>query len=199
MPGVYKLGGWYETGPFPWQLDPAVSKRNNGGVYAVVDQGIWQRPDSDEQGLNFFLRLGGAPSDRNFLSFYADAGIGFRAPFVSRPDDVVTLGAAYGNVSADALRAERLAGSPNSASDYAAVIELSYKATMLPGWTVQPDLQYVIQSRPERRRSESRGGPERASSGLADHADVLSYHRAGFSRRRRRAMTTTETHGFTTG
>ena len=144
LPGVYKLGGWYETGPFPWQLDPAVSKRNNGGVYAVVDQGIWRRPERDEQGLNFFLRMGGAPSDRNFLSLYADAGIGFRAPFVSRPDDVVTLGAAYGNVSADALRAERLAGSPNSASDYAAVIELSYKAAILPGWTVQPDLQYVF-------------------------------------------------------
>ena len=54
--------------------------------------GVWRRPGSDEQGLNFFLRMGGAPSDRNFLSFYADAGIGFRAPFVSRPDDVVTLG-----------------------------------------------------------------------------------------------------------
>ena len=31
-----------------------------------------------------------------------------------------------------------------SASDYAAVIELSYKAAIVPGWTVQPDLQYVI-------------------------------------------------------
>ena len=67
-----------------------------------------------------------------------------RAPFLSRPDDVVTLGGAYGHVSADAVRAERLAGSPSSTSNYAAVIELSYKATMLPGWTVQPDLQYVF-------------------------------------------------------
>ena len=119
---------------------------NNGGVYAVVDQTVWRRPGSEDQGLNFFLRLGGAPSDRNFLSFYADAGVGFRAPFVSRPDDVVTLGAAYGNISADAARADRLAGPPNIVRDYAAVIELSYKAAVLPGWTVQPDLQYVIQS-----------------------------------------------------
>ncbi len=144
LPGVYKLGGWYETGPFPWQLDPAVNKNNNGGVYAVVDQGIWRRPGSEDQGLNFFLRMGGAPSDRNFLSFYADAGIGFHAPFVSRPDDVVTLGAAYGNISADAARADRLAGPPNVVRNYAAVIELSYKAAVVPGWTVQPDLQYVI-------------------------------------------------------
>ena len=142
----------------------------------MIDQAVWRRPGSDEQGLNVFLRLGGAPSDRNFLSFYADAGIGFRAPFVSRPDDVVTLGGAFGHVSAEALRAERLAGSPISASDYAAVIELSYKAAMVPGWTVQPDLQYVIQSRPECRRFRpSRGDPERADPGLADHADWRSW------------------------
>jgi porin len=144
LPGVYKLGGWYETGPFPWQLDPAVSKRNNGGVYAVVDQGIWRRPDSEEQGLNFFLRLGGSPSDRNLISFYADGGIGFRGPFASRPDDVVTLGAAYSNISADAARADRLAGPPTPVRNYEAVIELSYKAAVRPGWWVQPDLQYVF-------------------------------------------------------
>jgi porin len=144
LPGIYKLGGWYETGPFPWQFDPTRSKQNNGGVYAVVDQGIWRRPGSDEQGLNFFLRVGGAPSDRNFLSFYADAGIGFRAPFASRPDDVVTLGAAYGNISADVARADRLADPAIPVRNYEAVIELSYKARVVPGWTVQPDLQYLF-------------------------------------------------------
>ena len=56
----------------------------------------------------------------------------------------MTLGAAYGNISADAARADRMAGPPNVVRDYAAVIELSYKAAVLPGWTVQPDLQYVI-------------------------------------------------------
>ncbi|MGE0257992.1 MAG: carbohydrate porin [Alphaproteobacteria bacterium] len=144
IPGVYKLGGWYETGPFPGQFDPAVSKNNNGGVYAVVDQGIWRRQGSDDQGLNFFLRAGGGPSDRNLISFYADAGIGFRAPFVSRPDDVVTLGAAYGNISVDAARADRRADPPVPVRNYEAAIELSYKASVMPGWSVQPDLQYLF-------------------------------------------------------
>ena len=70
----------------------------------VVDQTVWQRPDNDKQGLSFFMRIGGAPSDRDFLSFYVDAGIGLRGPFLSRPDDVVTLGGAYGNISADAVQ-----------------------------------------------------------------------------------------------
>lgn len=144
LPGVYKLGFWHETGTFPAQLDPTTSRRGNWGAYAVVDQAVWRRPGSDEQGLNVFLRLGGAPSDRNFISFYADAGIGFRAPFVGRPDDVVTLGGAFGHISAEAAQADRLAGPPTPVRDYEAVIELSYKATVLPGWTVQPDLQYII-------------------------------------------------------
>ena len=144
LPGTYKLGVWHETGNFPNQFTGALDRRGNWGVYAVVDQAVWRRPGSDEQGLNIFMRIGGAPSDRNFISFYADAGIGFRAPFVSRPDDVVTLGGAFGNISADAARADRLAGPPTPVRDYEAVIELSYKAAVMPGWTVQPDLQYII-------------------------------------------------------
>ena len=144
LPGVYKLGGWYETGPFLMQLDPTVNKNNNGGVYAVVDQSVWRRPGHEEQALNFFLRIGVAPSDRNLVSFYADAGVGFRAPFVNRPDDVVTLGAAYCHLSAAAGQADGLTGSPMPVRFYKAVIELSYKAAVVPGWSLQPDLQLLF-------------------------------------------------------
>src|SRR3954469_21537451 len=157
-PGTYKLGCWHETGGFPNQLTGALDRRGNWGAYAVVDQTVWQRPNNDKQGLSFFTRIGGAPSDRDFLSFYVDAGIGLRGPFLSRPDDVVTLGSAFGHVSADAVRAERVAGSPISASDYAAVIELSYKAAIVPGWTVQPDLQYVFNP------GQNVGGSERTEA-----------------------------------
>ncbi|HEX2152289.1 MAG TPA: carbohydrate porin [Stellaceae bacterium] len=144
LPGTYKLGAWHETGNFPNQFSGALDRRGNWGIYAIADQAVWRRPGSDEQGLNLFARIGGAPSDRNVISFYADAGIGFRAPFASRPDDVVTLGAAFGKISSDAARADRLAGPPAPVRDYEAVIELSYKAAVLPGWSVQPDLQYII-------------------------------------------------------
>ena len=78
LPGAYKLGGWYETGPFPWQFDPAVTGTTMAAYTPSPTRAIWRRSGSEDQGINFFLRLGGAPSDRNFLSFYADAGIGFR-------------------------------------------------------------------------------------------------------------------------
>jgi porin len=144
LPGVYKLGGWHETGTFPDQFTGALDRGGNWGVYAVADQAIWRRPDKNEQGVNFFLRIGGAPSDRNLISWYADAGLGFKAPFPERPKDVLTLGAAYGKISPDAARAVRFALTPTPVRDHEAVIELSYIAALLPGWTVQPDLQYII-------------------------------------------------------
>ena len=70
--------------------------------------------------------------------------------------------------------AERLAGSPSSASNYAAVIELSYKAAVLPGWTVQPDLQYVFNPGQNVGGSTSSEAiPNALVLGLADHAVVL--------------------------
>ena len=67
-----------------------------------------------------------------------------KGPVVQRPDDVLTLGVAYGQISAAAARADRVAGPPTPVRDHEAVIELSYIARLASGWTVQPDLQYVI-------------------------------------------------------
>ena len=166
LPGVYKLGGWYETGTVSRTSSTgALDLRGNWGVYAVVDQAVWRRPGSEDQGLNFFLRMGGAPSDRNFISFYADAGIGFRAPFASRPDDVVTLGAAYGNISAEAARADRLADPPIPVRDYEAVIELSYKAAIAAGLVRAARPAIHLPPRRQRRAPEPpRNYPERARS-----------------------------------
>ncbi|HZT87484.1 MAG TPA: carbohydrate porin [Stellaceae bacterium] len=144
LPGAYKLGGWRETGAFADQLSGALDRSGDWGVYGIVDQMIWRRAGTEDQGVSVFVRLGGAPSDRNLVSFYADGGIGFKAPFAERPGDVLTLGAAYGRISGDAALADRLAGPPTPVRDHEALIELSYAAAIKPGWTLQPDLQYVI-------------------------------------------------------
>ncbi len=144
LPGTYKLGGWRETGAFSDQLLGALNRRGDWGVYGIIDQMVWRRPGTADQGLGFFMRMGGAPSDRNLVSWYADGGIGFKAPFANLPDDVLTLGMAYGRISDGAALADRIAGQPTPVRDHEAVIELSYAASIIPGWTVRPDLQYVM-------------------------------------------------------
>ena len=172
LPGIYKLGFWHETGSFPGQLDPAATSAAIGASTRWSIRRCGSRPGTTSR-VELFMRVGGAPSDRNLISFYADAGIGFRAPFLRPPDDVVTLGGAFGHISAEAPRADRLAGPPSPVRDHEAVIELSYKATIMPGWTVQPDLQYIINPWRNVDARTSRRRPERARPGRADDACVL--------------------------
>ena len=144
LPGTYKLGGWRETGTFLNEFSGALDRSGDWGIYGIADQMVWRQPGNDDRSLNAFIRVGGVPSDRNLVSWYVDGGLGLKAPFADRPDDVLTLGFAYGQISDAAARADRAAGPPTPVRDHEAVIELSYSASIAPGWTVQPDLQYVI-------------------------------------------------------
>ena len=144
LPGTYKIGGWRETGTFTDQLTDAPIRHGDWGVYAIADQTVWRRTPGEEQGLSVFMRLGGAPSDRNLVTWYADGGFGFKGPLVDRPDDVLTIGVAYGRISDEAALADRLAGPPTPVRDHEALVELTYNISVATGWSVQPDLQYVM-------------------------------------------------------
>jgi len=144
LPGVYKLGGWRQTGTFTDQFTDTRDRSGDWGLYAVVDQAIWRRTPGEDQGVNVWMRMGGAPSDRNLITWYVDGGFGFKGPLIERPDDVLTLGVAYGRISSDAASADRLAGPPTPVRNHETVIELNYNIKVIPGLNLQPDLQYVI-------------------------------------------------------
>ena len=144
LPGTYKIGAWRETGTFTDQLTDEPVRHGNWGAYAIADQTIWRPTPGEEQGLNVFMRLGGAPSDRNLVTWYADGGFGFKGLFAERPDDVLTVGVAYGRISNEAALADRLAGPPTPVRDHETLLEVTYNISLAPGWSLQPDLQYVI-------------------------------------------------------
>jgi porin len=162
LPATYKLGGWYHSGRFadqridgsgrslasPESTGQPFSHASDYGFYAVLDQMLWPAPGGDDQGLAGFLRLAGAPDDRNLVSFYADAGLVYKAPFASRDDDILGLAFAIAHVSDRASDLDRrirlFTGSPHPVRDYEAVVELTYQYVAAPWWTIQPDLQYVI-------------------------------------------------------
>ena len=117
--GRYKLGGWYQNGTFS-------DRRGNGALYAVADRSLWR---SGVKELNGFVRAGAAPSDRNPVKSYVDAGISYKGFLGRRPEDVLALGAAH---------AELTGGSES-------LLELTYHAPVTPHLALQPDLQYVVQ------------------------------------------------------
>jgi porin len=107
---------------------------------------VW-RAQQGPQSMNIFVRAGAAPADRNFLSFYVDGGVGFKAPLPGRDDDVLTLGASFSNVSHDAAALDydtrAFLGTFYPIRNYELVLEASYQLQVAPWWTIQPDIQYI--------------------------------------------------------
>ena len=162
LPGVYKLGFWYETTEFPDQRygvnaagavvplsDPTaagpLNRRGNWGIYGVIDQTVWQQR---RRSLSLFVRGSLSPSDRNLITCYVDGGAGIKGLFEARPDDVLTFGASYAKISGDAVAADEDAlaanGPPFFIRDYELVFEVSYALQVSPWWILQPDFQYIV-------------------------------------------------------
>ena len=160
LPGVYKIGGWFDTGRFPDQrldntglslADPNSTgipryRKNNYSIYGVFDQMIW-RPEPDEaQSVGIFARLMGSPGDRNLVSFSVNGGIELKAPFEGRDNDTVGLGFGVAKLSPSAIKLDQdqnSFGTPTPVRSSETFVELTYQYAVAPWWQVQPDFQYV--------------------------------------------------------
>ena len=162
VPATYKLGAWYHSGHFndphldslgqslaaPATTGVARSHVNDYGAYLVADQWLWTKPGTEDQGLAGFFRAGGTPSDRNLVSYYADAGLNYKGLLEGRDADILGLAVGFAKVSHDAIALDRdnnaANGVLNPVRNFESVIELNYQAVISPWWTLQPDIQYII-------------------------------------------------------
>lgn len=140
LPGTVKAGGWIHMDDFEDQLTGG-RKPGNYGLYAILDQQLYALADAKDKGVGLFLRLAGAPSDRNLIDFYADGGLQFSGLVPQRPDDTFGVALGYGRISSRAAEADFHAGALER--DFEAALEINYTAQILPGWTVQPECQYI--------------------------------------------------------
>ncbi|HJQ57475.1 MAG TPA: carbohydrate porin, partial [Vineibacter sp.] len=160
LPGIVKAGFWYHASRFDDQrygddglslADPASSgvarrRRGNHGLYVIADQTLWRASNGAERSLQAFTRVAAAPGDRNLVAFYADGGFAFKGLLPERPDDTFGVAFAFANISRRARALDRDgrafgANTPIRANE--TLIEITYKAQIVPGWTLQPDLQYI--------------------------------------------------------
>ncbi len=163
LPGTLKLGGFSHLGKFDDQqfavggmplalagpnATPLQHSPDTGG-YAILDQQIYRLPGGDaEKGIGVFARLIGAPPDRNVIDLYTDAGFFALGLVPGRPDDGFGLARAFAKISSAAQAADRtfdlVSGVPAPVRDFEGVIEATYDATILPGFMMQPTLQYIV-------------------------------------------------------
>ncbi len=150
LTGTYKLGAFVHTGSqafqtFDSQTRVALGTGNpedrstNYGLYGVVDQDLYKARGRTISG---FLRVGGAPTDVNFVSFYVDGGINFTGFVPGRRRDVAGVAVAHSSISDEYSRNSRAQGGTGFSSE--TVLETTYRVTLAPWWSVQPDLQYIF-------------------------------------------------------
>ena len=162
LPGTYKLGFWYDSGPFPDQrfdtaglpLASASSTGanallwNNFSIYAVADQMVWRPAEDSPRSINLFARVMGAPGDRNLVNFSINAGVTLKAPFEGRDDDSIGIGFGIARISNSARAFDKdvafFSGVPLPVRTAETFIEVTYQINVAPWWQVQPDFQYVF-------------------------------------------------------
>jgi porin len=122
--------------------------RGDFGVYGIIDQQIYRpKGGAADSGVSVYGLASVVPSDRNLIDIQLNGGIVFAGLILSRPDDRFGASVVYSHFS-DSVRAFdqdqiNISGVPGTVRDYEANLELSYVARIIPGWTLQPDFQYI--------------------------------------------------------
>ena len=163
LAGIWRLGFWHHFGEFDNQrldanglslanpLSTGIPARMRGtsGIYGVVDHQLYRPagggPDS---GIGVFSRVGFSAPDRNPLEFYLDGGLVFSGMVPGRPDDKFAATFLYSRISRDAAQLDQenivFTGIPQPIRDYELNLAVVYHAQIVPGWTLQPAIHYVI-------------------------------------------------------
>jgi porin len=163
LAGILRVGSWQHLGRFDDRrfgddglllADPVGNGarrrlQGNWGVYGVVDQQIYRPPGGDAlSGVTAFSRISLSPSDRNLVRFYLDGGLVFKGLTPGRPNDMAGATFLWSEISGSVrgLDIDQIvsSGIPGPVRSREITLELSYVAEIVPGWSIQPDLQYVI-------------------------------------------------------
>lgn len=122
--GSYKIGTYYHN--HMTANNESTEFINNYGFYFVADQLIYKGPDENKLGI--FAQIGMSPVTRNLNHFYFGTGINYTG-FLERSGDVIGLAIAH-------------AGLRNRSNE--TVIEFSYSLQLTEYFSIQPDIQYII-------------------------------------------------------
>lgn len=159
LPGTVKLGGWIDLASFddqhfdtagvslasPFTSGSPFSHRSDQSIYATIDQQIYSGASGSET-VSVFARAMAAPADRNLVDFNLDGGIVFAGFVPGREKDSFGVMAAYSHISGDAKKLDEDVlgfGGVTFVRKSEWVLEANYIAQIVPGWTLQPDFQYV--------------------------------------------------------
>lgn len=133
--GWYRAGGYYDSNEYVFLDNSDRQKTGNYGLYVLGEQMVYRDGGAGSaRGLSLFGALIYAPEQRiNTMPWFASVGASYRGLVPERADDTAAFALYYGGFSRD------LPG-----QTYELILEWTYALAVSRWFTVQPDLQYVI-------------------------------------------------------
>ncbi len=142
--GKIALGGWWYTSDFAVieaEVPGIPARSASYGVYVLGERTLYREADGHE-GLTLFSRLGLARARVNRFASYVGAGAVYAGLLPGRADDEVGIGLAFANNGDPYLRLALGNGDADDRTE--GVVEVTYRAQLLPWFAMQPDLQWIL-------------------------------------------------------
>jgi len=140
LSGTYRLGVWRHSANVEEITASPDPKRHssNYGFYLVADQSLLRTEDElgDASGIAAFFQYSFAPPDRNEIAQYVGGGLSWKGMFSGREKDLSGIGLAR------AMLSRRIKDLENRTHE--TTLEIFHMFDILPGLTLQPDLQLVF-------------------------------------------------------
>src|SRR5262249_48563828 len=157
LSGTLKLGAWYSSAKLlPKDFATVGDETLRGGtggvaIYGIVDQMLWRSAGEEDDGIAAFAMGMGRPAAICFSDLYWEGGLNWKGPIPTRPHDVLGLAVAYLHLdpSYQSFANEALisSGAPATTRSNETVVEATYLYEIAPWWTLQPDMQLVVNPR----------------------------------------------------
>lgn len=133
--GNFKIGGWHHSAN-TFSNDQTIGHKNVRGTYFIADYQFFREKSTKPQGLGAFLQIGMTSKNCNHIRSYIGAGLLYHGLIYNRDND--DIGIAIGNAFLG-----NIVNTTNQPK-YETIVEVTYKAILNSHFTVQPDVQYII-------------------------------------------------------
>lgn len=151
LPGIYKLGAYYDNTGYNEWLNPT-SKSSRSGGYFLAQQMLWRSEPGTDQGLTGLAGYVYNTPKNSLFQDFAFVGVLDKGLVPGRPNDRAGLSFTYARVSKDLTDLQRqeaslslpLSNGAPGVQTHEEVLEANYNFAFGRGISVMPDLQYVM-------------------------------------------------------
>lgn len=137
--GSIKLGMLYHSADFVGINDSLLSEKGNMQFHLIAEQTLINGQGSEKEKLNAFVQLGYAPDyNINLIPFYFGAGLNYKGLLLKDAGDVLGFALAHSQIG------NKATGVLFNTQSFETALEVSYAIPLAEKITLQPDLQYII-------------------------------------------------------